>query len=239
MLALEPKALDLLALMVRRPGHLFTKQEIFDAIWPDTAVTDHALTRVVSQLRRVLGDEAREARYLETVPTRGYRWSGGRDVQTASPPRAGVRSGRSRAGAPGARASPAAPDLPVQWPGDAVLLLTVRVPRSARRHLTRTGRPTRQRPRWQMPAARIRRTAWPVQLTTHDGLDLQPALSPLGDALAFASDRSGGFEIYVRALGGARATSRSPATAVRTCSRPGRPTADSSRITRTAAAASG
>src|SRR5687768_4660305 len=60
--------------MIRRPGHLFSKQEIFEAVWPGTAVTDHALTRVVAQLRRVLGDEAREARYLETVPTRGYRW---------------------------------------------------------------------------------------------------------------------------------------------------------------------
>src|SRR5215510_10297315 len=60
--------------MIRRPGHLFTKREIFSTLWPDTAVTDHALTRVVAQLRRVLGDEARESRYLETVPTRGYRW---------------------------------------------------------------------------------------------------------------------------------------------------------------------
>jgi hypothetical protein len=66
--ALEPKALWLLALMVRRPNHLFTKQEIFSAVWPDTAVTDHALTRIIAQVRRALGDEAREARYLETVP---------------------------------------------------------------------------------------------------------------------------------------------------------------------------
>jgi hypothetical protein len=49
-------------------------------VWPDTAVTDHALTRIIAQIRRALGDEAREARYLETVPTRGYRWnpSGGK-----------------------------------------------------------------------------------------------------------------------------------------------------------------
>ncbi len=71
---LEPKALNLLALVVQRPGHVFTKQELFETLWPNTAVTDHALTRVVSQIRRGLGDEAREARYLETVPTRGYRW---------------------------------------------------------------------------------------------------------------------------------------------------------------------
>ena len=70
-LSVEPKALDVLALLVGQPDHLFTKQEIFDAVWPDTAVTDHALTRVIAQLRRVLGDDSKDARYIETVPTRG------------------------------------------------------------------------------------------------------------------------------------------------------------------------
>ena len=42
---------------------------------------------------------------------------------------------------------------------------------------------------------------WPVQVTTHPGLDMSPAFSPRGDALAFTSDRSGRLEIYVRALG--------------------------------------
>ena len=46
------------------------------------------------------------------------------------------------------------------------------------------------------------RVKWPVQVTTHAGLDLQPAISPQGDALAFASDRSGTFEIYIRGIGG-------------------------------------
>jgi Tol biopolymer transport system component len=43
---------------------------------------------------------------------------------------------------------------------------------------------------------------WPVQLTTRNGLELQPALSPLGDALAYVSDRTGALEIYIRALTG-------------------------------------
>jgi Tol biopolymer transport system component len=51
---------------------------------------------------------------------------------------------------------------------------------------------------------------WPVQLTTHSGLDLHPALSPQGDAIAFVSDRSGGLEIYIRALDGT--TSETPLT---------------------------
>src|SRR5687767_2626233 len=71
---LEPKAFELLVLLLSRPGHLFTKQEILDAVWQGTAVTDNALTRVVAQVRRVIGDDAREAKYVETVPTRGYRW---------------------------------------------------------------------------------------------------------------------------------------------------------------------
>ena len=43
---------------------------------------------------------------------------------------------------------------------------------------------------------------WPVQITTHAGLDMHPAISPQGDAIAFASDRSGSLELYVRGLGG-------------------------------------
>jgi hypothetical protein len=51
-----------------------TKQELLDTVWKGTAVTDNALTRVVAQLRRALGDDARQARYIETVPTRGDRF---------------------------------------------------------------------------------------------------------------------------------------------------------------------
>ena len=71
---LEPKAFDLLVLLLERHGHVVTKQEILDTLWRQTAVTDNALTRIVAHLRKALGDDARDARYIETVPTRGYRW---------------------------------------------------------------------------------------------------------------------------------------------------------------------
>src|SRR6185436_15907070 len=71
---LEPKAFDLLVLLISRQGQVVTKQEILERIWADTAVTDNALTRVVAQLRKAIGDDARDARFIETVPTRGYRW---------------------------------------------------------------------------------------------------------------------------------------------------------------------
>jgi Tol biopolymer transport system component/DNA-binding winged helix-turn-helix (wHTH) protein len=199
-LALEPKAFDLLALMVRRPGHLFTKREIFATIWPDTAVTDHALTRIVAQLRRVLGDEARESRYLETVPTRGYRWV--RPVTTvgdiAVPSSVPVPPAESLAASAAAsrRLSPAAAAAAVAvmlvvplglWVQHSVSTSTT-VATAVAKAIDRAGRSDEVR--------------WPVQVTTYAGLDLHPAFSPQGDAVAFASDRSGSLEIYVRAFGG-------------------------------------
>lgn len=183
--SLEPKAFNLLVLMVARPGHLFTKQEIFDAVWPATAVSDHALTRVVAQLRRALGDEAREARYLETVPTRGYRWirSVERDeAATVETPSAATSSPRwSR------------PNVRL-----VVVVVLVCLAAAVGTWLLRS------RAAWSPSvrgAAGVLSPQFPVQVTTHDGLDLHPALSPAGDAIAFASDRGGTFEIHVRALG--------------------------------------
>src|SRR5690348_16588598 len=73
-LALSPKALDLLFLFAGRPGALFTKDAILAELWPDVAVTDNALTQVVSEVRQALGDLPSAPRYVETVPRRGYRF---------------------------------------------------------------------------------------------------------------------------------------------------------------------
>ena len=74
LLHLEPKAFQTLLFLVERPGELVSKQELLDAVWQDAFVTENALTRVVAQLRKALDDDAREARYIETVPTLGYRF---------------------------------------------------------------------------------------------------------------------------------------------------------------------
>ena len=71
---LEPKALRLLLHLVERPGHLVRKQELLDAVWTDTAVGENALTRSVTLVRKALDDSSREPRFLETVPTVGYRF---------------------------------------------------------------------------------------------------------------------------------------------------------------------
>src|SRR5258706_130188 len=73
-IAVSPKALDLLLMFAGRPAALFTKDEILDALWPDVAVTDNALTQVISELRQALGDNPASPEFIETVPRRGYRF---------------------------------------------------------------------------------------------------------------------------------------------------------------------
>ena len=237
-LSLEPKAFNLLVLMVQRPGHLFSKQEIFEALWPDTAVTDHALTRVVAQLRRVLGDEAREARYLETVPTRGYRWNKPVHEETGperptparqdppKPPDADLPSKAAKADLSDTDSVGEAREGGRLSGLSAAFMLGIVV--LSFLAWAESRMPTEAAPD---SAITIRDPRWPVQVTTHAGLDMHPAMSPQGDAIAFVSDRGGPFEIYIRGLGAARPRRRSPRMADRTFNRRGRRTARASRIT--------
>ena len=72
--ALEPKAFDVLRLLIAHRDRLVTKEELLDTVWRDTFVTPNVLTRAVAQIRKGLGDDAHEARYIETVSKRGYRF---------------------------------------------------------------------------------------------------------------------------------------------------------------------
>ena len=72
-LAVEPKAFRVLLLLLRNPQKLISKEELLNSVWGDTAVTEGSLTRSIWLLRRLLGDEVNEPRYIETVATVGYR----------------------------------------------------------------------------------------------------------------------------------------------------------------------
>ena len=71
---IEPKALNVLVFLVKNRGRLVERRELIDAVWGDAFVTDHVLNRAVGQIRKALEDDAKESRYIETVPTRGYRF---------------------------------------------------------------------------------------------------------------------------------------------------------------------
>lgn len=70
---LEPKAFAVLATMLARPGHAFARDELLDAVWGHRHVTPGVLNRVISLLRRALGDDTEQERYLQTVHGIGYR----------------------------------------------------------------------------------------------------------------------------------------------------------------------
>ena len=70
----EPKAFRVLLYLLRNPHRLVTKDELLDAVWQETSVSENSLTRAVALLRRLLGDDTREPRYIATVPTVGYRF---------------------------------------------------------------------------------------------------------------------------------------------------------------------
>jgi TolB-like protein len=69
--ALRPHAAAMLAYLRARPGDVVSKEELLDAVWPETHVSENSLYQCVSELRRALKDHAGMA--LQTVPRRGYR----------------------------------------------------------------------------------------------------------------------------------------------------------------------
>lgn len=73
-ITLTPRAFDVLFFLINHAGRVVEKQEIFDAVWKETFVSDNALTKIVKELRHVLGDSAENPTVIETIPKRGYRF---------------------------------------------------------------------------------------------------------------------------------------------------------------------
>jgi DNA-binding winged helix-turn-helix (wHTH) protein/TolB-like protein/Tfp pilus assembly protein PilF len=70
---IEPKAMEVLALLAARGGDVVSRKELLAAVWPGVIVGDEALTQSVIKLRRALGDNPRAPAYIETISKRGYR----------------------------------------------------------------------------------------------------------------------------------------------------------------------
>ncbi|MGH9846453.1 MAG: tetratricopeptide repeat protein, partial [Blastocatellia bacterium] len=71
---LQPKAFDLLLVLVEHHGHLLEKDELLKAVWPDTIVEEVNLANNISILRKALGEGSDGQQFIETVPRRGYRF---------------------------------------------------------------------------------------------------------------------------------------------------------------------
>ncbi len=69
----EPKAMRVLLHLAARGGEVAGREELIKEVWPDTFVTDDVLKRCIPDLRKALGDDRRNPRFIETIPKVGYR----------------------------------------------------------------------------------------------------------------------------------------------------------------------
>ena len=74
--ALTPKAFRFLELVLERRPEAVSRAELHDALWPDTHVSVASLARVATDLRKALGDDARDPRYIRTLHGFGYVFAG-------------------------------------------------------------------------------------------------------------------------------------------------------------------
>ncbi len=188
---ITPRAFEVLLYLIEQRGRTVEKQEIFEQIWRESFVSDNALTRIVKEIRQVIGDEASAPRFIETVPKRGYRFIAEVEETTISKKVSATETEQNETPAADETADDppkhfAASNRSIYKTGAVILIIGAVVLLGG----------------WLLfknPAGAplVARTS---QITRWSGLDNFPAISADGNSLAFSSDQSGSFEIYVKPL---------------------------------------
>lgn len=199
--SLTPKAFELLLVLVQRPGNVLKKEELLELVWANTFVDENNLPRTISALRKALGEEPAEHKYIMTVPGQGYRFvadvrefeTRNEDISKTSAEISGQLNGLSKS------AIDAAPVVATSKGSEsryrmglvaAVVLLGIAS--AAILYLL-------VRPIGNVDRLSAQRKLW--QLTFDPGLEVEPAWSPDSRFVAFSSDQSGNFDIWVRSVG--------------------------------------
>ena len=196
------KTFDLLLALIDRRGRIVGKEELLGRIWPDTTVQENNLVRQMSTLRRVLGQRPDQHDYIVTIPGQGYEFVAHvRDVSTVQDdgPTGGMSGGAARqieilpfeaaggvlpaGGVPAARGR-----VPAWLMGSAAGILV------ALAGVFILSRPSNQSTS-ESPRA--------LQRITYDDASLprEPAWAPVGDRIAYTSDRAGNADIWTQRIG--------------------------------------
>lgn len=69
---LQPRLMDVLVALSARQGEVVSADELVELCWPDKTLGDNPVHKCIAELRRALGDDARNARFIKTVPRKGY-----------------------------------------------------------------------------------------------------------------------------------------------------------------------
>src|SRR5262249_13216498 len=209
-IALPPRVLGVLEVLIERAGEVVARQDLLDRVWKDAFVTDTSLAEAISFLRSALGDDPQAPRYIQTVHRRGYRFL---PMPTASGPTPTSPGAGARGQSPDGGETPEAEAFTydrasnrgaqkvgarsvsdwrlVPW---SVALLCAGLAAAAVWHAVRAPAPA------ELPVARLELRTAPG--TAFDR-DAQPiAISPDGRSLAWSAceTATGRCVLYVRAL---------------------------------------
>ena len=183
--ALAPKTLELLLLLVRNPGRALSKQDLMASLWPDTFVEEANLSFQISTLRKVLGEGGQ--RWIETVPKHGYRFSA--EVIVIQPTE--LTSATPVAPVAAVTAAP-----PARRRGRWRLVLVFMAPIVALVAYVALFR-------GESSETQDNTAAFPTPLTAYRGYEVVPSLSPDGSQVAFSWNGPGedNYDIWVKLVG--------------------------------------
>ena len=178
----QGQPLKVLVVFLERPGEVITREELRQGLWPDNTFVDfeHGLNSALTRLRQALADSAGTPRYIETLPRQGYRFIAPVVLHRVE-----------------ARALPAAANGPLKMKPRPAVPGTIRfgVAFGALAIAVFGGLASWRASNQQEPQTVL------DQLTQDLGLSTDPAISPDGKLLAYASDRSGGhLNIWLKQL---------------------------------------
>lgn len=191
--SVEPKVLQVLTALASCHGQTVRREELLETVWAGQVAADELLTRAVSELRKAFGDDPRSPRFIRTVPKLGYCLVGNVELN------ASLTTDISRQTQNRRRAAVSiAPAI-----GIATLVVALVV--AAIVGVDSLSRPGSEH---ELPGESrdVESPGRPLPLTSMEGYEWAPALSPDGRYVAFVSSPSGQFSvsnIFVMAVGSA------------------------------------
>jgi Tol biopolymer transport system component/DNA-binding winged helix-turn-helix (wHTH) protein len=187
----EPKVMQVLVELATHSNEVLTKEQLIQAVWSGTFVSDDALTRCISEIRRVLADDARAPRFIQTIPKSGYRFIAPVaydqliQARPPSPPQEALASDHQISAGEGVRLRrfPWA----LVWGVIAFTFCGVLIFQFASRQ----------------PASKPEGSFKVVPFTSYPGIQTQPAFSPDGNQVAFVwnGEKDNRQHVYIKMIG--------------------------------------